>query len=340
MFELADEVFSEMNLSDKESALSRFNDSESLEGFEIGEHTYRALELAKKAYEMTDGAFDVTAFPLSKLWGVDTQGLHGSRPDMLDPVGSAKKELPSIESVKNVLAHVGMDKLDFYKDGEKCYVKKSDPLVEIDLGGIAKGYFADLCVEIARENGVESCLIDLSGNIYLVGGGIKSGGDWSVGIANPRPRLAIEEFRGYVAAVRCEGNRSFVTSGDYQRFYYYDGGGANDEEELVAVCHIIDPRSGLPVGVRYDETRNRFVRDETAGIMSVVSGTSSAMCDALSTAATVLGIEDGARLLKNANAGGLIFAGGGEKGRLCVVGEWEFLDGYDAYKTDYEEVTA
>ncbi len=340
MFSLASDVFAGMNLSDANSVLSRFNVSESLENFEIDEHTYKVLCLAKQAYEMTEGAFDVTALPLSVLWGVDTEGLHGSRPDIFDPVGSAKKELPSIEDVKTVLAHVGTDKLGFFEDEGKFYVKKSDPLVKIDLGGIAKGYFADLCVEIADKHGVESCLIDLSGNIYLVGGGIKSGGDWSVGIADPRPRLAIEELRGYVAAVKCGGGRSFVTSGDYQRFYYYDDGEAKDESDLIAVCHIIDPRSGLPVGIRYDKAAERYLRDETAGIMSVVSGFSSAMCDALSTAATVLGSEKGAALLTEANLNGLIFAGGKDKGRLTVVGEWEFLDGYEKYRTDYEEVIA
>ncbi len=341
MFALADEVFAEMDLSDESSALSRFNASSSLDRFEIDVHTFRVLELAEKVYELSGGAFDVTAFPLSRLWGVDTAGLHGSRPDMLDPVGTAKKRLPTYESVVSTLAHVGMDKLSFFEDGGKYYIAKSDPLTEVDLGGIAKGYFADLCVEIAGKYGVESCLIDLSGNICLVGGGIKSGGDWSVGIANPRPRLAIEEFRGYVAAVKCVGDRSFVTSGDYQRFYYYDDGGANDESELIAVCHIIDPRSGLPVGIRYDEGADRFLKDETAGIMSVVRGKNSAMCDALSTAATVLGAEKGALLLKEAEADGLIFAGGeGEKGRLAVVGEWEFMDGYETYRTDYDEVSA
>ena len=55
----------------------------------------------------------------------------------------------------------------------------------------------------------------------------------------------------------------------------------------------------------------------------------------------MLGAEKGALLLKNAEADGLIFAGGeGEKGRLAVVGEWEFMDGYETYRTDYDEVSA
>ena len=343
MFALADEVFGDMDLSNDTSVLSRFNASKTTDAFEIGEHIFAVLELSAAACELSSGAFDITSYPLSKLWRVDTEGLHGLRPDPFDPVGTATDSLPDIAEVKETLKHVGMDKIDFFEEEGKYYLKKLDPETQIDLGGIAKGYFADKCVEKAKEYGLKSCLIDLSGNLYLYGKGIKGGGDWSVGIADPRPRLEIEEFRGYVAAVKSGGNRSYVTCGDYQRFYYCDlSGSAASEDDLIAVCHVIDPRNGLPVGISYSESGG-YTAAGGAVCMSVVSGGASAMCDALSTAVTVLGIDEGARLLENSDFDGLIFtspSSGSSKGKLAVVGEWEFISGYDGYSSDYERQSA
>ena len=338
MFDLADEVFKEMDLSNKDGALSRFNASSSTKPQKIGSHIYKILVLAKKAHALSFGAFDVTALPLSKLWGVDIEGIHSRRPDERDIMGSATTVVPSYESVQDALLHVGMDKIEFYESGEEYFVKKTDPLTKVDLGGIAKGYFADLCVSIASDMSLTSCLIDLSGNIYLYGGGLKSGGDWNVGIIDPRPRITAEGLRGHVAVVKCAGNRSFVTSGDYQRFYYYNpvGGESGREEDLIAVCHIIDPRSGLPVGVKYED--GNYKADTDAVCSATVSGASSALCDALSTAATVLEIRDVKLMLESADLSGLVFTSPDAfgKGKIASVGEWDFLDGYDGYKTGYE----
>lgn len=340
MFALAADVFDGMNLSKKDSLLSRFNAHNSTEPFEITEHIYNVLALSKTAYEKSDGAFDVTSLPLSKLWRTDTDGLHALRPDIEDVIGSAVKSLPTMEDVQNTLEYVGTDKLDFYESGGRYYVKKTDGRTEIDLGGIAKGYFVDLCKAIADKHALKSCLIDLSGNLYLYGGGLKSGGDWTVGIKNPRPRLTYSEhFRDYAAAVQTSGDRSYVTGGDYQRFYYAAYGDVESEDELIAVCHIINPKSGLPVGIEYDAEKAEFKTDYSAVCMAVVSAQNSALCDAYSTAALVLGLEKGAELLSGNGFDGLIFTNpDGGNGKIKVVGEWRFLDGYDKYKTDYEAV--
>lgn len=360
MFSLADKVFSEMNLGAGSGMLSRFNASDSTEPFEINGYIYDVLLLARTAYEKSGGAFDVTALPLSELWGVNIAGLHASAPDEEQLKETALKSVPSYESVKETLAHVGMDKLSFYSAGERYFLQKSDPLVKVDLGGIAKGYFADLCADIARKYELKSCLINISGNIYLHGTNPKNGGNWKVGVMNPRPRLVFagELFRGDVVAVNSFGNRSFVTSGDYQRFYYYNpiGETITCEAQLVAVCHVISPITGLPVGIKYDGVWG-YTTDYGAVCSATVSGEKSALCDAYSTAVMVLGAADGKKLLASEGFDGLIFTnpdmpyGDGYKtdgataeftrtkigkGRMIKVGEWDFLPEYDAYKTEYE----
>lgn len=361
MFALANDVFGEMNLSEKDSLLTRFNADDSVRPCEITEHIFNTLILAKTAWEKSNGAFDVTSLPLSRLWRVDTAGLHSLRPDINDLNGSAAdaEKLPTKEQVKETLQYVGMDKLEFYEESGKYYLKKTDGRVQIDLGGIAKGYFVDLCKGIAEKYSLESCLIDLSGNLYLYGGGLKSGGDWTVGIKNPRPRLTYSEaLRDYVAAVSTAGNRSYVTGGDYQRFYYARYKDVVSEAQLLAVCHIINPKSGLPVGIKYDEETNRYETDYDAVCMAVVSAQNSALCDAYTTAVAVLGLQEGAKLLKDNGFDGLIFTNPDLKydeesyppsedgptptkkgrGKMKTVGSWHFMDGYDNYKTDYEAV--
>ena len=91
--------------------------------------------------------------------------------------------------------------------------------------------------------------------------------------------------------------------------------------------------------MEYDAEKAEFKTDYNAVCMAVVSAQNSALCDAYSTAAAVLGLEKGAELLSENGFDGLIFTNpDGGKGKIKVVGEWRFLDGYDKYKTDYEAV--
>lgn len=303
MFALADKVFGEMDLSDGKSTLSRFNSGSADIEYEISRHTYQTLTLAESVYKDSGGAFDVTSLPLSKLWRVDTDGVHNLRPDVGAVTAVLASSLPSIEQVNAVKANCGFDKISFYERGGKYYLTKSAGGAAVDLGGIAKGYFTDLCAKIAADYNLTSCYINLSGNIYLHGAGIKSGGDWTVGVINPRPRLIVDEqLRGYVAAIKCSGSRSFVSSGDYQRFYYYSDlpkGDIKSEAQLLAVCHIINPISGLPVGLYYDKDTDSYYNDYSAVCMAVVSGENSAKCDAIATAVCVLGLDEGAMLLQD-----------------------------------------
>ena len=315
MFELASAVFDNMDLSNEVGTLSRFNRADKDVPIEIDEHIYNLIKLSETVYDRSGGAFDPTSLPLSKLWKVDISSISGAQ-------GEA---LPEKSAVDETLLHVGMDKISCYESEGKYYLEKSDPKAELDLGGIAKGYFVDLCVEIARENELESALIDLSGNIYLYGGSIKSGGDWQVGIISPRPRGFATS---YVAAVRSPGNTSFVTTGDYQRYYLSDEG--------LYVCHVIDPRSGLPIGITYDEETGEYAQDSSAVISATVCGSVSASCDAYSTAVAVLGAGEGAELMKEQCLSAFILTG--DKKRVSV-GEWDMIAGYDEY-LGYESVGA
>lgn len=120
-----------------------------------------------------------------------------------------------------------------YTDISKIQIKSNVVFINkegisIDLGGIGKGYAAELLSQDLEEYGIRNALISLGGNIVAVGD--KNGKKYTVGIEDP-------ENEGTSKVILKIGNLSAVTSGDYQRFYEVDG---------KRYCHIIDPESLYP----------------------------------------------------------------------------------------------
>jgi thiamine biosynthesis lipoprotein len=102
--------------------------------------------------------------------------------------------------------------------------------MELDFGGLVKEYTVDRLAERCREFGIEHGLVDLGGDVRVIGPH-PDGRPWVVGIRNPRaPEVAMSKIS------LVEGG--LASSGDYERFMIVDG---------VRYCHILDPRSGWPV---------------------------------------------------------------------------------------------
>ena len=195
----------------------------------------RALELA----EQTDGYFDPTIAPLSDLWGIGTENAA----------------VPAQADIDAALALVDYTKVTL--DGTEVTIPAG---MEIDLGGIGKGYAADHVAQILKDAGVEHATISLGGNVYAVGSKDR-GIPWSVGITDP------DEPGSWFAALKVS-DTSVVTSGDYERYFEQDG---------KRYCHIFDPETGYPA-----ETDLRSV--------TIVSANST-QADACTTALFVMGLE-------------------------------------------------
>lgn len=144
----------------------------------------------------------------------------------------------------------------------------------LNLGGIAKGFVTEKLVELLKKENVSSALINLGGNTYALGQK-PDGEKWRIGIQDPQNE---DNIIGIVAAE----NLAVITSGDYQR--YFEAGG-------VRYHHIFDPKTGYPA---------------ESGLHSVtVISENPTLCDALSTAAFVAGMEKGNELLKRYNCSGI-----------------------------------
>ena len=161
----------------------------------------------------SEGAFDITVGPLMKVWGFYK--------------GSGR--LPSKAEVARGLSSIGYRHL--LLDPEARTVRFAHPGLQLDLGGIGKGYTVDRMVEVLRENGVSQALVSAGGSsIYGLGSpGTESGG-WPVKIRDPKNSTrTVEELRLHDA--------SLSTSGSYEKSFVAEG---------KTFSHIMDPRTGYP----------------------------------------------------------------------------------------------
>ncbi len=216
----------------------------------LSEDMRKILDFSLSFSSLTDGAFDVSVAPLTKLWNI-----------------KERTAPPTLDEIQNVLSHIGYEEITL------------SPLSlggrQLDLGAVAKGYVADRLTDFFKKNGAEDIIIDLGGNVALIG-------EFSVGIRDPfNP--------GELFAKITLKDKSAVTSGAYQRYFEYDG---------KRYHHILDPRSG---------------QCADAGLSSVtVISPSSMHADALSTAIYILG-EKGLSLCSSfPDTDALLITQGGE----------------------------
>lgn len=174
----------------------------------VDDETAGLLNYAQSCHEQSDGLFDITSGILRRAWDFKSG------------------KLPDEQHIHDLLDHVGWQRLrwrppllEFPRAG-----------MEIDFGGIVKEYAADRLATICREVGVHHGLINLGGDVRIIGPH-PDGRPWRIGIQHPRQREnaieAIDLFHGAMAS-----------SGDYERCISVDG---------VRYGHILNPKTGWPV---------------------------------------------------------------------------------------------
>lgn len=199
--------------------------------------------------ELSEGKFDITTSTLSDLWNIT-----GDNP-----------KVPSQTDITNALT--GVDYHNINIDGN--VITLTNPGTSVDLGAIAKGYIADRLKEYLLSQNVHSAIIDLGGNILLVGDK-PDGKAFSIGIQKP-----FTDRNETIAVVKAS-DISIVSSGSYERYFYQD-------DKLYH--HILDPATGYPV-------------DNSLTSVTIISN-ASVDGDGLSTSCFVLGPEKGMKLIES-----------------------------------------
>ena len=136
--------------------------------------------------------------------------------------------MPSADELKELLSHTGCGKVALEKTADGWTVTLLDG-AQLDLGGIAKGYAADLLRAQLEKEGVTSATLDLGGDVFVMGRKT-DGSDWRIAVKDPADT---ESYLGIVSAA----DKFIVTSGVYERYF---------EENGVRYHHILDPKTGCP----------------------------------------------------------------------------------------------
>ena len=212
----------------------------------LSEDTEYLVKRALDIYQSTNGAFDISIYPVMQLWGFTTGNFA----------------VPGKSDLADKLALVDAGKISLSEENGQTSISLPEGM-EIDLGGIAKGYTSGRVMEIMKKYGIESAVINLGGNAHVLGNKT-DGSQWKVGIQDPN------NTDGFLGGVNVT-DKAIITSGGYERYFI-------DKDTGVKYHHIIDPKTGYSAN---------------NGLISVtIVSADSTLADGLSTSLFVLGTKD------------------------------------------------
>ncbi|MEX2302416.1 MAG: 30S ribosome-binding factor RbfA [Bryobacterales bacterium] len=196
-----------------ESELSRINRSAADGPVDVSEEMADLIQRCLEYSRASEGAFDITVGPLMKVWGFYRgEGL-----------------IPGRFTLWRTLGKIGYQNLELDQQRKRLRFSRSG--MELDPGGIGKGYAVDKMAGVLDRFGIESAMISAgTSSMYAVGAPPGEPRGWRVGIRDPKDaeRTAAEVYLN---------NESMSTSGSYEKFFEVDG---------KLYSHIMDPRTGMP----------------------------------------------------------------------------------------------
>lgn len=246
-FAKVEDLAARITVDDPGSEIDKINQAAGLEPVKVSPDIYELVKSALDYSESSKGGFDMTIGPITQLWHI---GFDDARK-------------PAQSEIDETLKLVDYHKVKL--DDEKQTVFLEEKGMRLDLGAIAKGFITDEVAKVLKENDVTTAIIDLGGNIYVMGDSPKSAkGSWNVGIQDPN------QTRNKTVGSLPAKNQSLVTSGIYERNLTVDG---------ETYHHLFNSKTGYP-----------FVND-IAGV-TIISD-QSIDGDGLSTAVFSMGVKEG-----------------------------------------------
>jgi len=268
--EAMDAAFSELdrigrllNFYAEDSELSRINRNAGIAPVKVSAETLAVIAAALRAARETEGGFDVTVGPIVRLWDF------------------TKKTIPTREQIEEARSLVGYRHVLVDEQASTVFLDTKG--MQIDLGGIIKGYAADRAAVVLRQHGIASGIVAVAGDISLFGKQ-PDGRPWRVGIQHPRPK---GEEAALLATLDINDG-AISTSGDYQRFFMENG---------VRYHHLLNPETGFP---------QDLCRSVTIVAPQAVD------TDAFATGIFILGPEKGIATLERLGMDGVIVDATGE----------------------------
>jgi len=203
-----------ITINESGSEIDEINENAGEKPVKVSKDIYNLLKQAQEYSEASEGGFNLTIGAITQLWRI---GFDDARK-------------PAQEEIDEALKHIDYEKMEFDDEEQTVYLEDEDMI--IDLGAIAKGYIADEAVKVLKDHDVQSAIVDLGGNIFVLGHSNRGENEeWTVGIQDPN------DDRGSVLGTIKESDKTIVTSGIYERYL---------EEDGETYHHLFDSKTGYP----------------------------------------------------------------------------------------------
>ncbi|SFC71734.1 thiamine biosynthesis lipoprotein [Alkalibacterium subtropicum] len=246
-FERVTELDEWFAMQKEDSEIAEVNRQAGIAPVEVSEEVFHVMERALYYAEESGGTFDPTIGAVTSLWNI----------------GQEDAAVPEQEELDEVLDVVDYNLVELDEENQTIFLEEEG--MKVDLGAIAKGYITDEAARVLVDEGVNTAIIDLGGDIVLVGNSTRGeDSPWRVGIQNPYGE------RGEILGMVNLADKAIVTSGIYER---------NIEEDGKSYHHLMNPETGFPF------------ENNLSGISIIADNAMDA--DAIANIAFSKGVEDG-----------------------------------------------
>lgn len=246
-FERVADLDERFAMQNPDSEISEVNSQAGIAPVEVTEEVFFVMEKALEYAEESSGDFDPTIGVVTSLWNI----------------GQEDAAVPDQDELDAALELVDYSLVELDEENQTIFLQEEGMI--IDLGAIAKGYITDEAARVLVEEGVNTAIVDLGGDIVVVGNSTRGEDQpWSVGIQNPYGG------RGEILGLVPVSDKAIVTSGIYERTF---------EEAGEQYHHLMDTETGFPIV------------NSISGLSIIADNATDA--DALANIAFSLGVEDG-----------------------------------------------
>ncbi|MDE2681595.1 MAG: FAD:protein FMN transferase [Verrucomicrobiota bacterium] len=261
---------------DPTSELNRLCQKPHGQPIKVSRELFDILQRAQILARETDGAFDITAGPMIRLWRIARK----------------QQKLPTPEALAAVKPRVGFGKIKL--NGRNRTVTLRAPQMQLDLGGIAKGYAVDEAMEILKANCIHRAFVAASGDLLTSSPPLSDPEGWRVLIRN------VDQFGNLYPRTVHLKHQALSTSGDTEQFVEING---------RRYSHIVDPRTGYGLTHRMQVT---------------VISEASTQSDSHATAISVVGIKHGLKFAKQKKLQAIILDLKTKKPRITESEWWKW----------------
>lgn len=287
-FERVADLDERFAMQNPDSEISEVNRQAGIAPVEVTDEVFYVMEKALAYAEESNGSFDPTIGVVTSLWNI----------------GQENAAVPDQDELDEALELVDYNLIELDEENQTIFLQEEGMI--LDLGAIAKGYITDEAARVLVEEGVNTAIVDLGGDIVVVGNSTRGADQlWSVGIQNPYGG------RGEILGLVPLSDKAIVTSGIYERTF---------EEDGEHYHHLMDTETGFPIV------------NNISGLSIIADNATDA--DALANIAFSLGVEQGLDYINNLDGVDVIYVTNDSK----VYASDNIIEDVNISDDDFEKV--